>query len=130
MSSRAAMDTDVSLAESRDDRRAFISEFASKMQKVEDLKIEGGIPRDERRETLRAMGASPLRKVVLIGVNSPAGNTWGLHGADIESHGIKYVSSSNPFSLDIHLGTCRDDEKSILQPAWRGILRKSLRKVY
>lgn len=87
------MDTDVPLAESRDDRRAFISGFAAKMQKVEDLKIEGGVPRDERRETLRAMGACPLRKVVLIGVNSPAGNTWGLHGADIESHGIKFVSS-------------------------------------
>lgn len=98
MSSRSAIDTDFPLAESRDDRRAFISEFASKMQTVEDLKIEGGIPRDERRETLRAMGACPLRKVVLIGVNSPAGNTWGLHGADIESHGIKYVSLESFFS--------------------------------
>lgn len=58
------------------------------MQTVEHLKVEGGIPRDERRETIRALGNCPLQKVVLIGVNSPVGNTWGLRGKEVESHGI------------------------------------------
>jgi len=58
------------------------------MHRLQDIKIEGGIPRDERRETIRALGNCPLRKIVLIGVNSPIGNTWGAGGEDIESFGI------------------------------------------
>jgi len=58
------------------------------MHQLQDIKIEGGIPRDERRETIRALGSCPLRKIVFIGVNSPIGNTWGVHGRDVEPLGI------------------------------------------
>ena len=61
----------------RERRRRFISDFAAKMTKVESIKIEGGMPRDERRETVRALHACPLKKIVMIGVCSPAGNCWG-----------------------------------------------------
>jgi len=67
----------------RDRRRRFIEEFASKMKKVEIVKIEGGVPRDERRETLRALHACPLKKIVMIGVCCPLGNTWGAEGRDV-----------------------------------------------
>ncbi|KAI6861562.1 hypothetical protein KC334_g21004 [Hortaea werneckii] len=53
------------------------------MKKVESIKVEGGMPRDERRETLRALHACPLRKIVLIGICSPLGNTWGHEGRDL-----------------------------------------------
>lgn len=43
------------------------------------------MPRDERRETIRALRHSPLRKIVLIGVCSPLGNTWGAAGQDLDS---------------------------------------------
>lgn len=72
----------------RNSRRLFISRFAARMQKVEVIKVEGGIPRDEKRELLRALGSCPLSKVVLIGVNCPIGNTWGFCGRDIGSLGI------------------------------------------
>lgn len=65
------------------------------MLRVEQLKLEGGIPRDERRETIRAFAACPLRKIVLIGVNCPVGNSWGLEGQDIESLGL-----SEDFDID------------------------------
>ena len=68
---------------SRERRRRFIADFASKMTKVESIKIEGGIPRDERREVIRALHACPLKKVVMIGVCSPIGNTWGTEGRDL-----------------------------------------------
>ena len=69
----------------REQRRRFIAEFASRMTKVESIKIEGGVPRDERRETLRALRHCPLNKIVLIGVCCPIGNTWGEAGADLMS---------------------------------------------
>jgi hypothetical protein len=72
----------------RRSRRRFISEFAAHMQKLESLKMEGGIPRDEKREIIRALRQSPLQKIVMIGVNSPIGNTWGVGGRDIGSLGI------------------------------------------
>ena len=53
------------------------------MQRLESIKMEGGMPRDERRETLRALRRCPLQKIVLIGVCSPIGNTWGEHGVDL-----------------------------------------------
>ncbi|GAB7359699.1 hypothetical protein MBLNU230_g6874t1 [Neophaeotheca triangularis] len=67
----------------RERRRAFISRFASKMTRLESIKIEGGMPRDERRETIRALGHCQLKKLVLIGVTSPIGNTWGPNGRDL-----------------------------------------------
>ena len=67
----------------RDRRRRFISEFAAKMTKVESIKIEGGMPRDERREIIRALHACPLKKIVMIGVCSNVGNTWGAEGREL-----------------------------------------------
>ena len=67
----------------RERRRRFISEFASKMTKVESIKIEGGVPRDERREVIRALNGCPLKKIVMIGVCSSVGNTWGTEGRDL-----------------------------------------------
>lgn len=64
-------------------RRTFISRFAAKLSRLQSIKIEGGMPRDERRETIRALRHCPLRKIVLIGVTSPIGNTWGLGGRDL-----------------------------------------------
>ncbi|KXS96284.1 hypothetical protein AC578_3871 [Pseudocercospora eumusae] len=63
-------------------RRLFITNFAVKMQKLESIKIEGGMPRDERRETIRALHASPLQKIVMIGISSALGNSWGQDGED------------------------------------------------
>jgi hypothetical protein len=54
------------------------------MTQISSIKIEGGIPRDVRREILRALHASPVQKVVLIGSSHPLGNTWGENGEDIE----------------------------------------------
>ncbi|KAK3070351.1 hypothetical protein LTR53_010615 [Teratosphaeriaceae sp. CCFEE 6253] len=67
----------------RERRRRFIELFASQMTKLKSIKIEGGIPRDERREIIRALHACPLEKVVMIGVCTPLGNTWGAEGRDI-----------------------------------------------
>jgi hypothetical protein len=85
----------------RTSRRRFIEEFASRMTKLESIKIEGGIPRDERREVIRALHACPLEKIVMIGVTCPrkyrlvpsptrrltlcntVGNTWGNEGRDL-----------------------------------------------
>ena len=69
--------TDDEATPTRDRRRRFISHFAARMTKVESIKIEGGIPRDERREIIRALHACPLKKIVMIGVCSALGNTWG-----------------------------------------------------
>lgn len=61
-------------------RRRFINEFASKMQKLKSIKVEGGMPLDERRETISALRQSPIEKLVFIGVASVIGNTWGENG--------------------------------------------------
>lgn len=60
-------------------RRRFIDEFARHMVKIEHIKLEGGIPRDEKREVVRALRLCPLSKIVMIGVACPIGNTWGLN---------------------------------------------------
>ncbi|KAJ4286120.1 hypothetical protein N0V90_013469 [Kalmusia sp. IMI 367209] len=75
-------------------RRRFISEFASHMCKVEQLKLEGGIPRDEKRELVRALHYSPLKKLVLIGVTFPVGNTWGARGVDLKHLDPNYGSDA------------------------------------
>ncbi|KAF2857020.1 hypothetical protein T440DRAFT_463226 [Plenodomus tracheiphilus IPT5] len=66
-------------------RRRFIAEFAPHLRKVENIKLEGGIPRDEKREILRALHWCPLKKVVMIGVSFPAGNTWGHQGLQLKA---------------------------------------------
>lgn len=65
-------------------RRRFVAEFASHLRKVEQIKLEGGIPRDEKREILRALHWCPLKKVVMIGVSFPVGNTWGHQGLELK----------------------------------------------
>ncbi|KAB2580565.1 hypothetical protein BFW01_g3399 [Lasiodiplodia theobromae] len=55
----------------------FITRFASRMTKVEHLKMEGGIPREEKHETVRALWQCPLNKIVMIANSSPIGNCWG-----------------------------------------------------
>ncbi|OSS46226.1 hypothetical protein B5807_08214 [Epicoccum nigrum] len=75
--------TTVEATQQRIRRRRFITEFAPHMRKIKQLKIEGGVPRDEKRELLRALHYCPLQKVVLIGVSFPAGNTWGAGGSSL-----------------------------------------------
>ncbi|KAK4889155.1 hypothetical protein LTR28_002811, partial [Elasticomyces elasticus] len=65
----------------RDSRHRFIAEFLARMRNVEILKMEDGIPRDEKREAIRALGRCPLTKVVLIGDKYPLGNTWEPEGS-------------------------------------------------
>lgn len=66
-------------------RRRFIAEFAPHMRKIKHIKLEGGIPRDEKREILRALHYCSLEKIVFIGVSFPVGNTWGHQGARLRS---------------------------------------------
>jgi len=47
------------------------------MRVLESVKVEGGIPRDERRETIAALRHCPIEKLVFIGIGSIIGNTWG-----------------------------------------------------
>lgn len=68
----------------RAQRRLFVSDFAAHMTRLKHLKIEGGIPRDEKRELLRAVYLSPLEKLVMIGTTFPIGNTWGADGHDLQ----------------------------------------------
>jgi hypothetical protein len=65
-------------------RRRFIAEFAPHMRRIECIKLEGGIPRDEKREILRALHWCPLEKIVMIGVAYPVGNTWGPQGLKLK----------------------------------------------
>ena len=67
----------------RERRRLFISDVAAKMSKLESIKIEGGVPRDERREIIRALHKCPLEKIVMIGVCCPTGNYWGVSARDL-----------------------------------------------
>ncbi|PVH97833.1 hypothetical protein DM02DRAFT_719642 [Periconia macrospinosa] len=88
-------------------RRRFIAEFAPYMKKVEQLKIEGGIARDEKREIIRALHYSPLKKLVLIGVCFPVGNTWGPRG--------EFLAALDPGPLpDPTLSLEREDYDAIL----------------
>lgn len=66
-------------------RRRFITEFAPHLRKVEQIKLEGGVPRDEKREILRALNWCPLKKIVIIGVSFPIGNTWGFQGLQLKA---------------------------------------------
>ncbi|USP82688.1 uncharacterized protein yc1106_09962 [Curvularia clavata] len=66
-------------------RRRFIAEFVPYMRKIEQVKLEGGIPRDEKRELLRALHWCPLKKIVMIGASFPVGNTWGARGYQLRA---------------------------------------------
>ncbi|KAH3912261.1 hypothetical protein HBH56_123860 [Parastagonospora nodorum] len=66
-------------------RRRFIAEFVPHMRRIESIKIEGGVPRDEKREVLRALHWCPLKKIVMIGVSYPIGNTWGAQGRNLKA---------------------------------------------
>lgn len=72
--------------EDRIRRKRFIAEFAPKMRNLRNIKIEGGMPRDERREVVRALHACSLEKIVTIGICSPIGNTWGEDGDEVSEH--------------------------------------------
>lgn len=52
------------------------------MRVLKSIKVEGGIPRDERRETIAALRHCPIEKLVFIGIGSIIGNTWGAGGAN------------------------------------------------
>ena len=86
--------------ERREQRRRFISDFASEMTKVESIKVEGGMPRDERREVLRALHRCPINKIVLIGVCSPLGNTWGPGGSDLVHTGEQTLDVDDVSTLE------------------------------
>jgi len=66
-------------------RRRFIAEFAPHLRRLQRLKVEGGIPRDEKRELIRALHYCPLNRVVMIGASFPAGNIWGPHGLELKA---------------------------------------------
>ncbi|KAI9841267.1 MAG: hypothetical protein M1837_000803 [Sclerophora amabilis] len=61
--------------ESQDRRKRFIDWFAAEMRALESLKIEGGIPRDETRAIISAVGRCPLKKLVIIGICWPLGDS-------------------------------------------------------
>lgn len=77
--------TTIQDAQQRIRRRRFIAEFAPHLRRVKQIKLEGGIPRDEKREILRALHYCPLQKIVFIGVSFPVGNTWGAGGARLKA---------------------------------------------
>lgn len=89
-------------------RRRFITEFAPHMRKVKQIKLEGGIPRDEKREILRALHYCSLRKIVFIGVSFPVGNTWGPDGVHLRALDVGHASD---FAYDLE----EEDSAGMLQ---------------
>jgi hypothetical protein len=81
-------------------RRRFIAEFAPHMRKVEQIKLEGGIPRDEKRELLKALHWCRLKKIVMIGVSFPVGNTWGGGGHQLRAIDPGQSSSDFIYNLE------------------------------
>ncbi|KAF1366088.1 hypothetical protein EJ07DRAFT_93734 [Lizonia empirigonia] len=79
-------------------RRRFIAEFTPHMRKIKQIKLEGGIPRDEKREILRALHYCPLEKIVFIGVSFPVGNTWGHQGAQLK---LLDAGSASDYTYDL-----------------------------
>ena len=77
-------------------RRRFISQSAPEMRTLQSIKVEGGVPRDEKREVARALSHCPLTKLVFIGASFPLANTWGEDGKDfndIDEGGTPYVTT-------------------------------------
>jgi hypothetical protein len=101
-------------AHKRTRRRRFIAEFAPHMRSIEQIKLEGGIPRDEKREILRALHWCPLKKIVMIGVSFPAGNSWGSKGHELKSLDPGH-SSDAEYNLD------DEDLEGIIQSYRQGI---------
>jgi hypothetical protein len=87
-------------------RRRFIAEFVPHMRRLTHIKLEGCLPRDERREIMRALHWSPLKKIVMIGVSCPVGNTWG--------HGAIDLKARDPGSSDDTYNIEEEDAPSIL----------------
>ena len=85
------------LKDRRRSRYRFVEHLAGHMEAVELVKIEGGIPKDETREILRALRRCPVEKVVIIGTSWPLGN---LDHSDSEEDDSSSVSGSisNPIS--------------------------------
>lgn len=69
--------TEQTLKQERTRRRKFTSQFAAHMTKLNTLKMEGAVPRDEKREVLRALHRCPLEHLVFISLNYPIGNSLG-----------------------------------------------------
>ena len=59
------------------------------------------MPRDERRELVRAVHRCPLKKLVIIGVCCQLGNTWGPNGIDL-------AEPINPDEIDVLEGEDKD----------------------
>ncbi|KAF9699227.1 hypothetical protein EKO04_003044 [Ascochyta lentis] len=89
-------------------RRRFIAEFAPYMRRIKQVKLEGGIPRDEKREILRALHYCPLEKIVFIGVSFPVGNTWGHQGARLK---LLDAGHASDFAYDLE----EEDSDGMLQ---------------
>ncbi|KAK8239572.1 hypothetical protein IWZ00DRAFT_556883 [Phyllosticta capitalensis] len=89
-------------------RRRFISWFAPQMKKLEVVKIEGAIPRAERREMIRALYACPLKKIVMIGTSFPLGNNW--MNDDRLSNPLGGFGGMNDFEV---WGLHHEDEKAL-----------------
>lgn len=106
--------TGIENSQERIRRRRFIAEFVPHLRRVENIKLEGGIPRDEKREILRALHWCPLEKIVMIGVSFPAGNTWGHQGA-----GLKALDPSQSPDSDV---LEEEDSPGILSSYKRGVL--------
>lgn len=102
--------------QSRRSRRLFITEFAAHMRVLESIKMEGGVPRDEKRETTRALRHCPLTKLVHIGASFPLGNTWGEDGRYLREHDDESVSYM----------TLEEEDEDMLQRAmlWNSLTSK------
>ena len=107
-------------------RRRFVEEFAAKMHVLKSIKIEGGMPLDERRETISALHRCPIEKLVFIGVASVIGNTWGANGSQYrdlalipEADGLESEDESAIHSLG---GRKPEPTRSTFEPSygWRG----------
>ena len=66
----------------RNQRRRFVEQFAPQMRELECFTMKGDIPRDERRELMRALHQCSLKKISVVGISWPPGNTWGPGSRD------------------------------------------------
>jgi hypothetical protein len=108
-------------------RRRFINEFAANMHVLKSIKVEGGMPLDERRETISALHRCPIEKLVFIGVGSVIGNTWGADGSEYEDtflEGEAFGLEGEEDEAAIHSLGVRPPEpmKTAFEPSygWRG----------
>lgn len=107
-------------------RRRFIKEFAANMRAVKSIKVEGGMPLDERRETISALHRCPIEKLVFIGVASVIGNTWGPNGSNYRdlllTNGIDGLESEDENAIHSLGGRKPEPAKTAFEPCygWRG----------